>query len=239
MTRHTQAEYTALVRRRYEMAAGRAARGQLLDEYCRTTGLHRKAAIRRLRGRPRSGTGRPRGRPRRYGPEYAPLVQQLWEWSDRPCGRLLAAAVPMLLAAVARHRALRLSPLATGRPPSDESGDARSAAPPGARRPCDEPPVRTGGARRPQGRGPDSDLGRVAGRAARHRASRSGPALRRVDRRLLPRHAGRRGCRHRLGRPRARLGDESGPRSQRRRATCSSACRSACSTGTRTTTSPF
>jgi hypothetical protein len=90
--------------------AGRAARGQLLDEYCRMTGLHRKAAIRRLRGRPRSGTGRPRGRPRRYGPEYAPLVQQLWEWSDRPCGKLLAAAVPMLLAAVARHRALRLSP---------------------------------------------------------------------------------------------------------------------------------
>ena len=110
MTRHTQAEYTALVRRRYETAGGRAARGRLLDEYCRMTGLHRKAAIRRLGGRPRRGTGRPRGRPRRYGPEYAPLVQQLWEWSDRPCGKLLAAALPTLLAAVARHRALRLAP---------------------------------------------------------------------------------------------------------------------------------
>lgn len=109
MTRHTQVEHTTLVQRRYETAGSRTARGQLLDEYCRMTGLHRKAAIRRLRGRPRPGTGRPRGRPRRYGPEYTPLLQQLWEWSDRPCGKLLAAAVPMLLTAVTRHGALRLS----------------------------------------------------------------------------------------------------------------------------------
>src|SRR2546425_13128329 len=47
-------EYAAALRERY-LAAGKKEKGKILDEFCRTTSLHRKAAIRLLRGRPRRG----------------------------------------------------------------------------------------------------------------------------------------------------------------------------------------
>jgi hypothetical protein len=37
-------------------------------------------------------------------------VAQLWELSDRPCGKLLAPLLPMLVAALERHGELRLAP---------------------------------------------------------------------------------------------------------------------------------
>jgi hypothetical protein len=107
VTHHTRTEYTRLLQGRYTNAASKGERSRLLDEYCRMTGLHRKAAIRRLRGRRRRSGGR-RGRPRRYGPDLAPVVARLWEIADRPCGMLLAAVLPTLLPALEQHGALRL-----------------------------------------------------------------------------------------------------------------------------------
>jgi hypothetical protein len=48
---------------------------------------------------------------RRYGPELRPLLARLWELSDRLCGKLLVAVLPVLLAALDRHQAWQL-PLA-------------------------------------------------------------------------------------------------------------------------------
>ena len=48
MTRVTVHEYAASVGPRYK-AARRAEKGRILDEFCATTGMHRKAAIRLLR----------------------------------------------------------------------------------------------------------------------------------------------------------------------------------------------
>jgi hypothetical protein len=48
VTERAPREYAEAVRRRYE-SADKRERGRLLDEYYRTTGCHRKAAIRRLR----------------------------------------------------------------------------------------------------------------------------------------------------------------------------------------------
>lgn len=108
MTRLAQQEYAAALRARYR-AVGKLERGRILDEFCRTTGGHRKAAIRLLRRAPGRSTG-PRGRPRRYGPELVPGVTQLWEVSDRPCAKLLAPLLPTLLAALERHGELQLAP---------------------------------------------------------------------------------------------------------------------------------
>ena len=60
MTERGRREYAAVMRARYAQADKRA-RGRLLDEYCRTTGCHRKAAIRRLRtpAPPRAALARP------------------------------------------------------------------------------------------------------------------------------------------------------------------------------------
>lgn len=106
MTRRAQQEYTAVVRARYA-AADRTAKGRILDEYCRTAGCHRKAAIRALRREPGRGPRR-RGRRRRYDPAVVPALERLWEISDRLCGKLLRAALPTLVVALERHGSLRL-----------------------------------------------------------------------------------------------------------------------------------
>ena len=61
MTERARREYADVLRPRYQQADKRE-RGEILDEYCRTTRCHRKAAIRRLRAAPRR---RPRACTRR------------------------------------------------------------------------------------------------------------------------------------------------------------------------------
>ena len=108
MTQQTVHEYAAALRHRYR-AARKGAKWEILDEFCQTTGMHRKAAIRLLgkRTRPRL-VGR--GRPRRYGPEVTQALVKLWEVGDRMCGKLLASVVPDLLAAPERHGELLVVP---------------------------------------------------------------------------------------------------------------------------------
>jgi hypothetical protein len=108
VTERARREYAAALRGRYA-AADKAGKGRILDEYCRTTGSHRKAAIRRL-GHPSSGTGRPPGRPRRYGRELRPLLERAWQASDYLCGKLLAPMLPTLLTALERHHAVGAAP---------------------------------------------------------------------------------------------------------------------------------
>src|SRR5581483_3153469 len=77
VTEPARREYAAVMRRRYEQADKRE-RGRLLDEYCRTTGCHRKAAIRRLRRAP-GPVRRAGGRPAQYEPhELAPILKRAW-----------------------------------------------------------------------------------------------------------------------------------------------------------------
>src|SRR5712692_2019834 len=97
-------EYAAALRERY-LAAGKKEKGKILDEFCRTTGLHRKAAIRLLRGRPRRGRpARPKkGRPVCYGTEVLEPLRQVWEASDRLSGKLLVAVMTELVDSLARH----------------------------------------------------------------------------------------------------------------------------------------
>lgn len=101
-------EYAATLAPRYR-AAKRREKGRILDEFCQTTGMHRKAAIRLLRrARPVRPVRQPR--PRRYGPAVGEALRQLWEVGDRMCGKLLVAVIPGLLAALERHGELRVSP---------------------------------------------------------------------------------------------------------------------------------
>lgn len=109
MTRLTVHEYAAALRPRYR-AATKGAKKKILDEFCQTTGMHRKAAI-RLLGRPTSRVvGVRRGRPLRYGLEVATVLVNLWKVGDRMCGKLLAAVTPDLLTTLERHGELTVSP---------------------------------------------------------------------------------------------------------------------------------
>jgi hypothetical protein len=82
--RHDDASDGSRVRRRPATplsAAQRREKAKILDEFCQTTGLHRKAAIRLL-----NETSHPklvqRGRPRKYGPEVVEPLRQIWEVGD-------------------------------------------------------------------------------------------------------------------------------------------------------------
>ncbi len=111
MTERGRREYAAVIRARYGQADKRE-RGRLLTEYCRTTGCHRKAAIRRLRRAPRP-PGRAPGRPARYvARELVPILEQAWLASDQLSGKLLRPILPALLTALATHHGLRLPPAA-------------------------------------------------------------------------------------------------------------------------------
>lgn len=107
MSEQAVAEYAEAVRQRYR-AGRRAEKGRILDEFCATTGMHRKAAIRLLNrtGRP---SGERRGRPAEYGPEFGAALVKLWQVSDRMCGKLLRAVMADLVEALERHGELSLT----------------------------------------------------------------------------------------------------------------------------------
>jgi hypothetical protein len=66
MSLRAKEEYLRAVHGRYRQAT-RAAKGQILDEFCATTGYHRKSALRLLHGPPPGGT-----RPHRRRAPQAP-----------------------------------------------------------------------------------------------------------------------------------------------------------------------
>ena len=109
MTERARREYATEMRRRYQPADKRE-RGRLLDEYCRITGCHRKAAIRRLRRTP--GPRRPApGRPTQYVPqELATILERVWLASDQLSGKLLRPILPAFLTALTTHHGLVLAP---------------------------------------------------------------------------------------------------------------------------------
>jgi hypothetical protein len=109
VTEPTRREYAEVLRGRYARAT-RQEKGRILDEYCRTTGCHRKAAIRRLGGSGAGRSGRRPGRPRQYGAALLPVLERLWEASDYLCGKLLRPMIPALLAALTRHHGVTVPP---------------------------------------------------------------------------------------------------------------------------------
>ena len=87
-------------------------KGRILDALCRTTGWHRKHAVRALRRRVVDGTVEsraPRERKRCYGATIKDALTALWEASDRVCGKRLVAMIPTLLPALEQHGRLQLS----------------------------------------------------------------------------------------------------------------------------------
>lgn len=112
MTAHGRQEYAEALRPRYALAT-KYERGRLLDEFCRTTHCHRKAAIRCLRRSARAARGRV-GRPVRYGPTLLPVLERLWLASDQLSGKLLRPLLPTLIAALETHHGVALPPATRG-----------------------------------------------------------------------------------------------------------------------------
>ncbi len=104
----TRRELKEAIGQRYR-AAGRWERRQLLDEFTRVTGYHRKHALRVLH---RPFVPRPpRARQRIYDEAVRQALALLWEAADRICGKRLKALLPVLIESMERHGHLRLDPV--------------------------------------------------------------------------------------------------------------------------------
>lgn len=114
MTQEAILEYARAVSPRY-LKAGKREKGRILDEFCKTTGHHRKSAVRLLRNPPEKARGvgvdggKRRGRPREYGFEVVEGLREVWEVSDHLCSKLLAPFVEELVQALERHGEITLS----------------------------------------------------------------------------------------------------------------------------------
>jgi hypothetical protein len=108
VTRNAVLEYARAVSARY-LAASRREKAVVLDEFCKTTGHHRKSAVRLLRHPPppkRTG----KGRPREYGPEVVVALKSVWEVSDHLCSTRLAPFLEELVKALERQNEVQLRP---------------------------------------------------------------------------------------------------------------------------------
>jgi len=96
VTRNSIKEYGEAIKARYRKAT-KAGKSKILDEFTKTTGLHRKAAIRLLNHRSFASGRKRSGRPLRYGIVVAEALRAVWEASDRLCSKRLHPFLPELL----------------------------------------------------------------------------------------------------------------------------------------------
>lgn len=104
MSTQSRLDYLAVLRERYQQAASKKERSQLIDEAIQNTGLHRKSIIRALNGEQRGavpGSDRPPhsplGRRRKYSGECLEALKKLYRASDYQCSDKLKYMIPVLL----------------------------------------------------------------------------------------------------------------------------------------------
>jgi hypothetical protein len=105
----TRRELIEAVASRYR-AAGRNEKKEILDEFVKVSGFHRKHAIRVLKKSPRQAAGDPRQRARIYNEAVREALTIIWEAADRICGKRLRQVIAGLMDAMERHGHLRLDP---------------------------------------------------------------------------------------------------------------------------------
>jgi len=89
-------------------AADREVKREILDEFVKVTGFHRKHAIRVLKKSPRQESRQPRHRSRVYDEAIREALTIVWEAADRICGKRLQKGIAGLLEAMQRHGHLQL-----------------------------------------------------------------------------------------------------------------------------------
>jgi hypothetical protein len=103
----TRRELIQAVGERYRRS-DRSGKRQILDEFLKLTGYHRKHAIRVLCNEVHAPKTKP-GPPRRYTEEVRAVLITLWEAADRICGKRLKAVIPTLIESMTRYGHLSLS----------------------------------------------------------------------------------------------------------------------------------
>jgi preprotein translocase subunit SecA len=103
----TRRELIDAVAARYR-AAGRSQKKEILDEFVKVTGFHRKHAIRALKKSLKQETPEPRQRARIYDEAVREALTIVWEAADRICGKRLRQVMAGMVNAMERHGHLKL-----------------------------------------------------------------------------------------------------------------------------------
>jgi hypothetical protein len=103
VTRKSIREYTQAIRNRYRKAS-KKEKTRILDEFTKTTGLHRKAAIRLLNRVNKPQATRRQGRPRKYSNEVVGALKIAWEAGDRLCSKRLHPFLPEMVRVLRENR---------------------------------------------------------------------------------------------------------------------------------------
>jgi hypothetical protein len=88
VTRQSIREYASAIRDRYWQNR-KEGKTKILDEFTKTTGLHRKAAIRLLNKETAKHSNKKRERPRQYSHEAIEVLKTAWAAEDRICSKRL------------------------------------------------------------------------------------------------------------------------------------------------------
>lgn len=108
MTLNSIHEYAEAVRSRY-FKAGKKDKSEILDEFIRVTGCHRKSAIRLLWSKRHADVKGRRGRPKRYGGEVSSALKIIWDAADHLCSKRLQPFLPELVSVLTRKGELKIS----------------------------------------------------------------------------------------------------------------------------------
>ncbi len=105
MSPRSKREYLEAIYVRYKKAS-RKGRTLILDEFCATSGYHRKHAIRLLRGFKRFTRPKPGKRGRRPvydNPDLLLPLKRIWLAANLPCSKRLKAIIPVWLPGYTQH----------------------------------------------------------------------------------------------------------------------------------------
>ena len=109
MTRQSIREYARAIRDR-SWQNSKAGKTKILDEFTKTTGLHRKAAIRLLNKEPSKHSSKKRGRPRKYSLEAIEVLRIAWEAEDRICSKRLHPFLNDLVKILKKNNDMKITP---------------------------------------------------------------------------------------------------------------------------------
>ena len=109
MTRQSIREYARAIRDRYWQNS-KVGKTKILDEFTKTTGLHRKAAIRLLNKETAKHSSKKRGRPRKYSHDAAEVLKTAWEAEDRICSKRLHPFLNDLVKILKKNNNIEVTP---------------------------------------------------------------------------------------------------------------------------------
>jgi hypothetical protein len=109
VTRQSIREYARAIRDRY-WQNNKIGKTKILDEFTKTTGLHRKAAIRLLNKETAKHSSKKRGRPRKYSHDAAEILKTAWEAEDRICSKRLHPFLNDLVKILKKNNDIEVSP---------------------------------------------------------------------------------------------------------------------------------